>query len=248
MKNFSDQAILDGTQNILKGIKSSKKFTEGFNTSDNGCRCERCLISRYRHTSQPELMDTTHSYWDYLKFCISEVTVNGLWLEFGVGKGTTIDFIAENSHGRTIIGFDSFEGLPEDWKMSDTLTYLKGHYNLSGTIPPLKSKNVRLVRGHFNETLPDFLERNNQPCAFIHIDCDLYTSTLFVLKMLYEQSMLVKGTVILFDELYNYQYFEEHEFKAFKEFFSTTPIKFTWVAHTYSPVVWNGNQAAVVIL
>lgn len=239
---------IQDTFEILREIKASKKFTEGFNNSVEGCKCDRCLVSRYRHTSQPELIDTTHSYWDYLRFCISQVSVNGLWLEFGVGKGTTIDFIADHAYGRTVIGFDSFEGLPEDWKMSDTLTYLKGHYDLSGTIPPLKSKNVRLVKGYFHETLPDFLSRNDQPCALIHIDCDLYSSTLYVLKTLHAHGKLVKGTVIMFDEIYNYQYFENHEFKAFQEFFSTTDVKYTWIAHTSSPVVWNGNQAAIVIL
>jgi hypothetical protein len=242
-----ENAISD-TFKILKEIKSSKKFTEDFNNSLEGCKCERCLISRYRHTSQPELIDVTHSFWNYLRFCISQVSINGLWLEFGVGKGSTIDFIAENAHGRTIIGFDSFEGLPEDWKMSDTLTYLRGHYDLSGTIPPLKSKNVKLVRGYFQETLPDFLLRNDQPCALVHIDCDLYSSTLYVLKTLYAANKLVKGTVILFDEIYNYQYFENHEFRAFQEFFGNSDIRYTWIAHTSSPVVWNGNQAAVVIL
>jgi hypothetical protein len=238
---------LPDTYEILKGIKASKKFTEGFNSSEEGCRCERCLVSKYRHTSQPELMDTSHSYWDYLRYCISQVSINGLWLEFGVGKGTTVDFIAENSHGRTIIGFDSFEGLPEDWKMSDTLTYLKGQYSLSGTIPPLKSKNVRLVRGFFHDTLDDFLERNSQVAAFIHIDCDLYNSTLYVLETLHKHNKLVKGTMILFDELYNYQYFDQHEFRAFQEFFAKTGLTYSWVAHTSSPVVWNGNQAAIII-
>jgi hypothetical protein len=241
------ESTMQRTIEILKEIKSSKKFTEGFNNSLEGCKCERCMVSRYRHTSDPELIDITHSYWDYLKFCISRVSVNGLWMEFGVGKGSTIDFIAENTFGRTIIGFDSFEGLPEDWKMSDTLTYLKGHYALSGTIPPLKSKNVRLVRGYFEETLPDFLGRNDQSAAFIHIDCDLYSSVLYVLKTLHAHNKLVKGTVILFDELYNYQYFEQHEFKAFREFFGETELRYTWIAHTSSPVVWNGNQAAIVI-
>lgn len=241
------ESTIRDTAVILNAIKSSKKFTEGLNLLAEGCKCERCMVSRYRHTSQPELMDTGHSYWDYLRFCISQVSVNGLWLEFGVGKGTTIDFIAESSAGMLVIGFDSFEGLPEDWKMSDTLSYLKGHYSLSGTIPPLKSKNVRLVRGYFHETLPDFMERNPQPCALVHIDCDLYSSTIYVLEMLHKYNKLVKGTVIMFDELYNYQYFEEYEFRAFREFFSKHRIPYSWIAHTSSPVVWNGNQAAIVI-
>lgn len=237
------------TYEILKQIKQSPKFTEGFNTSVDGCRCERCVISRYRHTSQPELMDTSHSYWEYMRFCLSAVSINGLWLEFGVGKGSTIDFIASNSHGRTVVGFDNFEGLPEDWKMSDALTYLQGHYSLNGTMPPVKSNNVVLVRGMFQDTLPDFMERNRQQCAaFVHIDCGLYGSTLYVLNTLHTYRKLVPGTVVLFDELYNYQYFHEHEFRAFSEFFTASGLRYSWLAHTESPVVWNGNQAAIVIV
>src|SRR5690606_18486008 len=102
--------MIHETAELLKGISKSRRFTEGFNTSVEGCRCERCVISRYRHTGDPELMDTSHSYWDYLAYCISRVEVNGLWLEFGVGKGTTIDFIAARADGRRVIGFDSFDG------------------------------------------------------------------------------------------------------------------------------------------
>ncbi len=241
-------AMIEDTYQILKQIKQSPKFTEGFNTSVKGCRCERCVISRYRHTSDPELIDTSHSYWQYLSYCISQVSLNGLWLEFGVGKGSTIDFIAGKAHGRKVIGFDSFEGYPEDWKMSDTLSYLQGEQTLNGTMPPLKSRNVVLVRGRFEDTLPDFLARNNSSiCAFVHIDCALYSSTLFVLESLHQHKKLVKGTVLLFDELYNYQYFYEHEFRAFSEFFSKSGLAYEWLAHTESPVVWNGNQAAIVI-
>lgn len=240
--------MMPDTYQILQQIKQSPKFTEGFNTSVDGCRCQRCVISRYRHTSDPELLDTSHSYWEYLRFCMSRVSINGLWMEFGVGKGTTIDFIAENSFGRTVIGFDKFDGLPEDWKMSDTLTYLQGHYSLNGTMPPLKSNNVVLVRGLFQDTLAEFLARNpQQSAAFVHIDCGLYTSTKFVLDTLHQYGKLVPGTMILFDELYNYQYFHEHEFRAFAEFFADSGLKYHWVAHTESPVVWNGNQAAIVI-
>ncbi|MBL7932874.1 MAG: hypothetical protein JNL60_13275 [Bacteroidia bacterium] len=241
------EIAVQSTSDILKELKASKKFTEGFNVSIDGCKCERCSVSRYRHTSQPELMDPTHSYWDYLRYCISSVNINGLWMEFGVGMGSTIDFIADKAFGQTIIGFDSFEGLPEDWKMSDSLTYLKGHYALNGTIPPLKSGNIRLVKGNFNQTLPEFLQRNSQVCAFVHLDCDLYNSTLYVLNMLHQHGKIVKGTILLFDELYNYQYFEQHEFRAFQEFFAVSGLKYSWLAHTASPVVWNGNQAAIII-
>lgn len=240
--------MVQDTYQILQEIKQSQKFTEGFNASVDGCRCERCVVSRYRHTSDPELMDTTHSYWEYLAYCCSQVTLNGLWMEFGVGKGSTIDFIASHSFGRPVYGFDSFEGLPEEWKMSDSLTYAQGKYSLNGSLPHVKSKNVVFERGMFENTLPEFLKTTDLSCALVHMDCDLYSSTLFVLQTLHAHNKLVPGTLILFDELYNYQYFQNHEFKAFTEFFSTSGLSYRVIAHTESPVVWNGNQAAVEIL
>jgi hypothetical protein len=235
------------TFQILQEIKKSKKFTEGFNTSIEGCRCERCVVSRYRHTSEPERMDPSHSYWDYLKYCISQARIKGMWMEFGVGMGSTIEFISNNNISVNVIGFDSFEGLPEEWKMSDTLTYPKGRYSLNGTLPPVKSSNVEFITGYFSDTLPYFLQKQTEPCAFVHIDCDLYSSTMYVLQTLNKFDKLVSGTVILFDELYNYQYFQRHEFKAFKEFFEESGIEYSFIAHTESPVVWNGNQAAIMI-
>jgi hypothetical protein len=59
---------------------------------------------------------------------------------------------------------------------------------------------------------------------------------------------IVSRTVILFDEFYNYQYFEGDEFKAFRETFSKNRISYRWLAHTESAVDWNGNQAALVVL
>lgn len=235
------------TIEIIREIKASRKFTEGFNASQEGCKCERCQISRYRHTGQPELMDASHSYWDYLRYCMSQVTLNGLWLEFGVGEGTTADFIAANNDRHLLVGFDPFENLPEDWKMSDTLAYLKDQPRLNGTMPALKQNNIRLIRGEFRETLPDFLGRNEQPCAFVHIDCGQYEATLYILTTLHARRKLLKGSIILFDGLYNYQHFENHEFRAFQEFFRETGLAYRWLAHTVSPVVWNGNQAAIVL-
>jgi hypothetical protein len=238
---------MQDTFQVLQQIKNSKKFTEGFNTSIEGCRCDRCMVSRYRHTSEPLLMDPGHSYWDYLRYCISQVTHKGLWMEFGVGMGSTINFIAQNNGGNRMTGFDSFEGLPEDWKMSDTLTYTKGRYSLHGALPAVRHKNIELIQGFFSDTLPYYLQKQDDKCAFVHIDCDLYSSTLYVLDTLNKHDKLAQGTIILFDELYNYQYFEKHEFRAFKQFFHESGIDYSFIAHTESPVVWNGNQAAVVL-
>jgi hypothetical protein len=67
----------------------------------------------------------------------------------------------------------------------------------------------------FEETLPGFIEKHAGPIAFMHIDCDLYSSTRVVFDHLAER--IVPGTVILFDEYFNYPGWQFGEYKAFQE-------------------------------
>ena len=46
-------------------------------------------------------------------FSLDSVTVQGLYLEFGVDTGRSINYIANQNKDKKIHGFDSFEGLPE---------------------------------------------------------------------------------------------------------------------------------------
>ena len=149
------------------------------------------------------------------------ITVNGLWLEFGVFSGTTVNIIARFTD-QTVYGFDSFIGLPENWRDGKE----QGRYSCEGQLPAV-SKNVELVPGWFEETLPKFLEQHSQPVAFVHIDCDLYSSTRTILDAM--KHRLVPGSVIVFDELFNYPGFEQHEIKAFYEFLSQNNIECEWI-------------------
>ena len=95
--------------------------------------------------------------------------------------------------------------------------------------------NLIVVPGLFEETIPFFVKEYTKPCAFIHIDCDLYSSTKTVFTYLRDQ--IVPGTVILFDEFYNYPNYEYNEYKAFMEL----DIDYNFIAH-----VGDGYQAAVI--
>ena len=53
-------------------------------------------------------------YQTYHSACALSVDVKGLWMEFGVYRGTSISNFAKFCP-TTIYGFDSFEGLPETW-------------------------------------------------------------------------------------------------------------------------------------
>ena len=70
---------------------------------------------------------------------------------------------------------------------------------------------------------------NPGPVAFIHIDCDLYSSTTHDLRRSLADRM-VPGTIILFDEYFNYPNWEEHEFKAFQEFVTERNIAYRYLA------------------
>ena len=136
---------------------------------------------------------------DYLKYVLNQFDISkgGIYLEFGVYSGKSINFISSMLPDKIIYGFDSFEGLPENWRYDAQ----KGFFDAKGMFPQV-NKNVRLIKGWFNETLPEFVEAHPEPCAFIHVDCDLYSSTKTIFDNLKNQ--IVSGTVIAFDEYFNY--------------------------------------------
>ena len=82
-----------------------------------------------------------------------------------------------------------------------------------------------------HETLPQFKKQvlKSTPIAFLHIDCDIYASA----KEIFDQFVdnIVSGTVIVFDEFYDYPEAEEHEFKAFQEFLNRTGKKPAYLAY-----------------
>src|SRR5258708_16542752 len=52
---------------------------------------------------------------DLLGYSLTQVAVEGHYLEFGVFSGGTIRYLARSKPNVPIHGFDSFEGLPEAW-------------------------------------------------------------------------------------------------------------------------------------
>jgi predicted O-methyltransferase YrrM len=160
--------------------------------------------------------------WALLRFALQETSVPGLYLEFGVYKGGSINFIADHTRNQ-IHGFDSFEGLPEDWRDG----YRKGLFKVS-QLPKVRP-NVVLHKGWFHESLPPFLEKHPGPAAFINMDADLYSSTKTVLDLF--ASRIVPGTVIVFDDFFNYPGWQHGESKAFFEFVQQRGRRFRYIGY-----------------
>lgn len=133
---------------------------------------------------------------------------DGLFLEFGVAGGGSINRIAKQIYPKKIHGFDSFKGLPETWNGNKEGTFVCGIPNVS--------ENVVLHIGMFEETLPTFVLNYPQNISFLNIDCDIYSSTKTIFK--YLGNRIVPGTIIRFDELMGYPEWRDHEYKAFMEF------------------------------
>jgi hypothetical protein len=149
----------------------------------------------------------------------------GLYLEFGVYQGSTLKYISERTNA-TIYGFDSFEGLPETWRDG----YRVNHFSLKQSELPTFASNVELVVGWFDDTLPRFLEAHaEEKVAFLHIDCDLYSSTKTVLTGLRDR--LVAGSVIVFNDYFNYPGWQQHEYRAFDEWIQETGRRFEYVSY-----------------
>ena len=124
---------------------------------------------------------------------LNSVEKEGLYLEFGVYVGISINHIAKQRPNAEIYGFDSFEGLPESWYGK----YEQGHFKMD-KLPDVEP-NVTLVKGYFDDTLPQFVqEKGDFDVAYLNIDCDLYSSTKTIFNCL--KGHISKGTVIYFDE------------------------------------------------
>tara|TARA_R100000388_G_scaffold47466_1_gene35844 strand:+ start:1482 stop:2210 length:729 start_codon:yes stop_codon:yes gene_type:complete len=189
---------------------------------------------------RPNTHDLSREY-SYYKYCLKHVKNDGLWAEFGVYQGVSCKYLSEIKYNlfpgskERLQGFDSFEGLPEQWHNQGTG---KGKFNVGGNIP--KIANVDFHKGWFKDTIPKFLKNTNKPFAFIHVDCDIYSSTVDILNNL--KNRIVPGTVILFDELIGYDAWDQHEYKAFMEFVEENNVEFEWLAF-----VANAGQAACKI-
>jgi len=148
----------------------------------------------------------------------------GFFIECGVCGGNSInamaDILTKLGSNNKFVGFDSFHGLCEDWTGTP---YTANAVTRNGNLPEVRS-NVELIPGRVETTIPAFFQNRARNISFLHLDMDTYSPTLFVLEHL--RPKLVKGSVILFDELYGYPGWKNHEWRALNEVFDREEYKF----------------------
>ena len=163
---------------------------------------------------------------DFWKYSIRRVSVkDGIFAEFGVSWGKSMTFFTQQiPEEQLIYGFDSFLGLQEDFFGSPFST---GSFS-TGTKIPKFSKNVKLEIGWFQDTLQRFLVAHNQNFAFVHIDCDTFESTTYVLQTI--SSRIVPGTVLVFDEYHGIPNWQNGEFLAWAQYVSENNLCYDYIA------------------
>jgi hypothetical protein len=140
------------------------------------------------------------------------------YFEFGVGGGHSFQWWLQNNKNQEsrFFGFDTFEGLPETWG-----AFEKGSMAVQLESLDITDSRANFYKGLFQQTLVPFLEiydAKNQ--KLIHLDSDLFSSTIFTLSQLYR--FLKNGDILLFDEFA----VPQHEFLAFKIFTESFYVKY----------------------
>ena len=138
--------------------------------------------------------------------------------------------------------FDSFEGLPEatsgDFK-EDSL-WIEGAFTESlesakNVAKKNKIKNIEFIAGYYSDSLTQNLKERLQkfPPGFIHIDCDLYSSTRDVLNWL--DGYALPGAIFYFDDIWDYYaHPEAGEMRAINEYNDNKSNKGMLIEHPLS--------------
>jgi len=170
---------------------------------------------------------------DVINYALRRTTIDGLVLEFGVRSGRSVNHIARRRRSTTVHGFDSFQGLPEPWT---GWTMDRGAFGGEGI--PTVEPNVELHVGWFDETLPAFLRDHDGDVSFVHVDSDIYSSARTILDGLAPR--LRPGSIIVFNEYFNYPNWKQHEFRAFQEFCGDHAVDYEYLC-------WGMYEVAVAI-
>jgi hypothetical protein len=163
-----------------------------------------------------------------------------LLLDLGVWIGWSTRLISD-ACDRTVYGFDTFEGLVEDWQVDDQTVVKRGAFSLSDPfaqrfirdtgvslhdgLPAALGRKVQFIRGSTYETLAPFLaDRPAAPIRLFHMDLDTYESCLHALETCKDH--FIEGSILVFDEYL----VTNGEMRAFYEFQSQYELEWRYRA------------------
>ena len=188
----------------LEGYKGNlNKFNEII-TSDSEHPITRSMKWVF---SLPKLPNIFFNRWLFFNNVIKLADKSRPFYEFGVWNGISFKYLINTF--KKGFGFDTFNGLPEDWHHEP-----KGSYSSFQGIP--KVDGGEFIIGKFEDTLENFFAKKRPKASLINFDADLYSSTLCALN--HSNKVIDEKTILIFDEFLNNDHWEEDEYKALNEF------------------------------
>jgi len=191
-------------------ISNTLSLSQWASRQKDDCLLNDFYTVRRDYSKRYKLYQAVSKEFDLMKEAI-------LFIEFGVSGGHSFSWwLHEKSHEHSrFIGFDTFEGLPENWG-----AFKRG--DMAADLPDFKDKRAEMVKGLFQNTLDHYFQDHPPDPAkrkIIHLDADLFSSTLVALAAV--SGSLKKGDILFFDE-FNVP---DHEFYAFRLFTESWYVK-----------------------
>ncbi len=173
---------------------------------------------------------------------IKSKNIEGALAEVGVFQGETAKIIHHLLPDRKLILFDSFSGLPKQVIREDCdgtvrpQTVNFGSTSKSEVEKYIQGNNkIEIREGIFPETAKDL----NNKFAFIHLDADLYQSTIDGLNFFYPQ-LSPGGSILIHDYNHNWDGVK----KAVDEFENSIPEEFVHLIDMYGSVLLIKNKTS----
>lgn len=222
VKRLVDAAIVPVVEYALTRVCADAAPSQ-YSVSDEVLRRAVADSADYADSHMREALSIRGAKEELWRYAFGQRMAGGSIVEFGVFEGASIRALASLTKEH-VYGFDSFEGLKEDWK---GWAARKGTFDLGGAMPNVPP-NVTLLKGWFEETLPQFLREHPEPFSFVHVDCDTCEAAQTILALAGDRFR--PGTVVVFDEYFGYRGWREGEWKAWQEFVAAQGKRYRYLA------------------
>lgn len=187
------------------------------------------IRSMYKYSDESEKFTHLMECVNYLRVAGHNDVLPMTYFEFGCHSGRTFSTIVNAFQYLKIdnpkfFAFDSFSGLPKTDDKLDGI-FKEGTFNTSVTNfkniirkrTYLNPNDINIVEGYYQHTLTIDLQRSLPKIGIVHIDVDLYSSTVVLLEFI--KPLLVIGSIIVFDDWFCFPPDgEKGEMRAFNEF------------------------------
>jgi O-methyltransferase len=213
LSQMPSPAALQTTQQFLTEVFASYRWLENCDPESITCK-----VPLGHHSALRARYIYKEAFYVAIDYLISN-QIPGPVLEFGSRSGFTSrclgETMAERNYSGKLYLFDSFEGLPDiksdidlrSPEVHEQKVWFKGAMAMPSDTVELIANDLKrfmqpyqfeIVKGYFSETLPRALPE--EPVSMVHIDCDLYQSTMEVLETLNERKLLQNGAILMFDD------------------------------------------------